>query len=150
MSIALQIAVGYIYGHVAEYYLHKLLHARGKKKKSLLGFHFHDHHKTARLNEFRDDNYLDSVFQWNEIGKEIFYLSLTVLSHLPVVLVAPWFYATLVFSAIEYYWVHRKSHIDTEWAKRYLPWHYDHHMGDQNKSWGVRSDILDRLFGTGQ
>jgi hypothetical protein len=145
-----QIVVGYIYGHIAEYFLHRFLHARGKKKKSLFGFHFHDHHKTARLNGFRDDNYADTIFQWNEIGKEVFYLTLTVLSHLPVVIVAPWFFATLVVSAIEYYWVHRKSHLNPAWAEVHLHWHWAHHMKNQNKSWGVRSNLIDRILGTDQ
>ena len=45
--------------------------------------------------------------------------------------------------------IHKKSHLDPEWAKKNVPWHYDHHMGpDQNKNFGVRTDFFDRLFGT--
>jgi len=45
--------------------------------------------------------------------------------------------------------VHRKAHLDTEWGKKNLPWHYDHHMGkNQNANWGVTTDWVDRLAGT--
>ena len=45
--------------------------------------------------------------------------------------------------------MHRKSHIDVEWAKKNMPWHYDHHLGlDQDSNFGIRSDIMDRLLYT--
>jgi hypothetical protein len=32
-----------------------------------------------------------------------------------------------VYSAGNYYYVHRRAHLEPEWAKRTIPWHYDHH-----------------------
>lgn len=143
-------AVGYIYGHLAEWAIHKyILHGWGKSKGSLFSFHFFDHHRNARLNNFIDTAYLDSIFQWNEIGKEIFYLSLLMIAHIPLFLLFPYFTLALFYSAAEYYYLHRKSHIDLEWARKNLPWHFDHHMAlNQDMNWGVRSDWVDRLFNT--
>ena len=46
-----------------------------------------------------------------------------------------------------YYTMHRKSHIDVAWGKKWMPWHYEHHMGkDQHKNWGVRLPVFDGLL----
>ena len=67
----------------------------------------------------------------------------------PLFPVAPFFTATLWYSAANYYRVHKKSHVDLDWAKRKLPWHYDHHMGpDQNLNWCVTRPWFDHLLGT--
>ena len=66
-----------------------------------------------------------------------------------MLLVSKIFYIVLVISVVEYYYKHRRSHTNPEWAKRNVPWHYDHHMGkNQHLNWGVRSSIFDNLFGT--
>ena len=34
-------------------------------------------------------------------------------------------------------------------GKKYVPWHYDHHMGkNQDANWGVTTDWVDKLAGT--
>ena len=39
--------------------------------------------------------------------------------------------------------------MDYVWARKHLPWHYDHHMGkNSNKNWAVRLPIFDYLLGT--
>lgn len=39
--------------------------------------------------------------------------------------------------------------MDLEWAKKHVPWHYDHHMGkNQDANWGVTTDWVDKLLGT--
>ncbi len=61
----------------------------------------------------------------------------------------PWFTATAVFGAWNYYRCHKRSHLDPEWARENLPWHVDHHMGpDQDANWGVTSPWMDVLMGT--
>jgi len=45
--------------------------------------------------------------------------------------------------------MHRKSHLDVEWGKKWMPWHWDHHMGrDQNANWGVTLPLWDYALGT--
>jgi len=45
--------------------------------------------------------------------------------------------------------MHQKAHQDVEWAKKYMPWHYDHHMGrNQHANWGVTTAFWDLIMGT--
>ncbi|MCB9762904.1 MAG: hypothetical protein H6739_24095 [Alphaproteobacteria bacterium] len=143
------IPIGWAYGHVMEWALHKGLHRFGKKREQRFSFHFHDHHAASRRDGFHDRMYEDSVLQWNAAGKEAVYLGLTLAAHLPLATVAPFFTATVVASGVQYYLVHKRSHLDPDWAREHVPWHYDHHMGaNQHANWGVRSDWVDRVMGT--
>jgi hypothetical protein len=140
----------YIYGHIAEWFIHKyILHNFGKKYNSLFSFHYREHHKNARKNQFYDPVYLSRAPRLDAAGKEIVYLAIIVAMHVPVVIISYGAYAALVFSSVEYYYKHRRAHTDPKWAKTNLMWHYDHHMGkNQDANWGVRYDAVDRLLGT--
>ncbi len=145
------IPVGIVYADLAEWGLHKwLLHkAPQKNKDHFFKFHFYEHHKESRVNAFQDPMYRGNPFQWNAAGKELAALAVTVVIHLPFTPIAPFFVGTVAAKAANYYRVHRKSHLDPEWAREHLPWHYDHHMGpDQECNWGVTHDWTDRLLGT--
>ena len=150
MIFALQFLVGYIYGYFLEWFIHKeLLHKHGKRKNSILSFHFKIHHKESRRNNFIDSAYNASFLSWNAATKEIAALLFLLLIHTPIVFFAPGAFAASVFSIVEYYIKHRMAHKNPDWAKRKLVWHYDHHMGKiQDANWGVRSDFVDRLLGT--
>ena len=144
MWIALQIFGGWIYGHAAEYLIHKYVLHNHRWFKGPFKRHFGTHHRISRQNDMYDENYLsffrkDSVF-------EVLGLSLLLLSHLPLLFIIPYFWMTLLYSACVYYYVHRRSHVDVEWGKKWLPWHYAHHMEkDQHQNWGVRLPIFDRI-----
>ena len=146
----LGIPLGVAYSHVVEWGLHRyLLHGRGKSRDSFFAFHFHDHHAESRRQEFRDDMYEGSPWKWNAAGKELFALTGLGLAHVPLLPVAPFFTLTIFCCARRYYVLHRKAHLDPEWARDTLPWHFDHHMGpDQDKNYGVTTDWVDRLMGT--
>ena len=146
----LQFAAGWIYGHFAEYAIHRwVLHAWGKKRGRLLSFHFHEHHQESRKNLMRDRFY--HKVGWNGPMKEVVGILFLLALHIPLINIAPYFFAALVFSACSYYGYHLKSHRNPEWARTRLSWHYDHHMGpNQNKNFGVRSEVFDYLFGTRQ
>ena len=67
----------------------------------------------------------------------------------PLIPVAPFFVGTMWYSAANYYVKHRRSHLDVEWAKEHLPWHYDHHMGpNQHANWCVTWPWFDFVMGT--
>jgi sterol desaturase/sphingolipid hydroxylase (fatty acid hydroxylase superfamily) len=144
------IPVGWAYAHVGEWALHRyLLHGPGRKRASMWSFHFHDHHATTRTSEFEDPMYESHPFKWNAAGKEVLSLAALAAAHLPLVPIAPFFVATVAVSGIQYYRIHKRSHLEPEWCRENVPWHYDHHMGpDQHKNWGVRRDWVDRLMGT--
>ena len=145
------IPVGIVYADVAEWGLHKwLLHeAPQKNKNHFFKFHFYEHHKDSRVHSFEDPMYRGNLLQWNAAGKELAALGAAVAIHLPLTPLAPLFVATVAVKAANYYRVHRKSHLDPDWARERVPWHYDHHMApDQDCNWGVQSDWVDRLMGT--
>ncbi len=146
----LGIPAAWAYSHVAEWAIHKyVLHGLGKKRSSYWSFHFHEHHRASRSHRFRDAIYVGHPFRWNGAGKELLGLTALTAAHLPLAPIAPFFVATVAASAVSYYRVHKRSHVDPEWAREHLPWHYDHHMGpNQDSNWGVRRDWVDRLAGT--
>ena len=88
---------------------------------------------------------------WGKDGpsKEVRALALLALPHSLMLPFAPFFILGTYIGAIRYYFVHRKSHIDLEWAKENVPWHYDHHMGpNQHANWGVTGCWMDIIMGT--
>ena len=86
---------------------------------------------------------------FNARGKELVALTASALAALPLAPIAPFYTGTMLFCIGEYYYKHRKSHNDPEWAREHLPWHYDHHMGpNQDANWGVVRPWMDNLMGT--
>jgi len=138
-----QIILAWVYGHTFEYVTHKYFLHNHKKFKFAFKNHFGKHHKVARKNEMYDEAYenlLSSKF-------EILGLIIAAILHLPVLVFFPYAYIVLLFSLISYYVLHRKSHTNVAWGKRWMPWHYEHHMGkDQHKNWGVRLPIVDITY----
>lgn len=144
MSLLLQFFIGWFYGHVFEYIAHKhILHNR-KYFLNVFKHHFGYHHRVSRKNNMYDDSYLKYFDPNNTFEPKA--LSFLLVLHLPIVFLYPGFYMALVWSVCSYYFVHRKSHTDVEWGKKWLPWHYAHHMDkDQHKNWGVRLPIIDKI-----
>lgn len=147
----IQILVGIIIANLYEWLIHKyILHGLGKKKGSRWSSHWSIHHRKSRQNEHFDEDYL-AIFSgdWSEGRKELFGLALLVLFQLPTFFILPWYAGTSVIMAAAYFLVHRKSHLDVEWAKRWVPWHYDHHMGkNQECNWGITLPLWDYILGT--
>ncbi|MCB1192999.1 MAG: sterol desaturase family protein [Leptospiraceae bacterium] len=144
------ILAGLAYANAIEWAFHKyVLHEIGRKKSNFWSFHWSEHHKNCRKHDMHDPAYQSSLLEWNAQSKEVAALALGVAIHLPLLPVAPLFTLTIGYSAVDYYFKHKKSHIDPEWSKTYLPWHYDHHMGpDQDANWGVTHPWFDYVFGT--
>jgi sterol desaturase/sphingolipid hydroxylase (fatty acid hydroxylase superfamily) len=145
----LAIPAALLYANFLEWALHKyILHGLGKKKDSFWAFHWHEHHKTCRKNKNIDSAYKQPL-KHKSLWKEKLGLLALLLLHVPMLFILPAFFVTLVFCLHNYLKVHRKSHLDAEWAKDNVPWHYEHHMGkSQDANWGVTHDWFDRLFGT--
>ena len=94
-----------------------------------------------------DKNY-DKVLSL-PVRREILGLYALLVLHFPIYFILPYFYYTLVVCTVRYFYVHQKAHRDTEWAKKHMPWHYDHHMGkNQDANWGVTTDIWDTILNT--
>ena len=145
VTIGTQVAIAWLYGHVFEYCAHRYLLHDHKNFKPLFRNHFGHHHYVSRKNEMYDEGYssfLSSRF-------EMIALVAAAFVHLPIAFYYSYAYCTLLVSLTVYYIVHRKAHTNVEWGRRWLPWHYDHHMGkNQHLNWGVRLPIIDILTGT--
>ena len=145
VSVLLQMAVAWVYSHLLEYSLHRWwLHNR--KRKHWFRDHFGNHHKLARKNWMYDHRSHDKIQPTKD--REIKGLLLLALLHSPVAIWFPWAYLVLVYSTAAYFIVHRRAHQDFRWARENLPWHYDHHIGQQNMNWGVRLPWVDWIAGT--
>lgn len=144
------VPLGLITANVAEWWVHKhVLHGRGRDPRSFWHFHLDEHHAAALRNEGRDPAYTRSPWRWNAQGKELFGLVLLTAPVLPLFPVAPFFVGTLVYSSANYYRKHKRAHLDPDWAREHLSWHWDHHMGpNQDANWGVTRPWIDRLVGT--
>lgn len=135
---------------LTEWWIHKhILHGKGKSKASFWSFHFHEHHSAARRNNMIDNDYLRSPFRWNAQGKEVLGLCMVGVPVLAIAPLMPFFSATAVYMGVRYYRLHKRAHLDADWAREHLPWHYDHHMGpNQDSNWGVTVEWPDKLLGT--
>ena len=144
------IIVGLLYSQMLEWAIHRyVLHGIGKKRGHPLSFHFHQHHRVVRQQLFHDPAYDGSIFEWNAGGQEALSLVGLALLHTPVLFFVPAFAVGGTIGLIRYYYIHRKSHLDPEWCKEKLPWHYDHHMApNQDANWGVTAEWMDLLMGT--
>jgi hypothetical protein len=144
------IPLGLIYANAGEWLLHKhMLHGLGKNRASFWSFHWHEHHREARKHDMFDPQYVRPLLTWSPQGKEAAALVAAGIAHLPLLPVAPFFTMTVYWRAWRYYRIHKRAHLDRQWAKEHLPWHYDHHMGkDQNANWCVTYPWFDHVMGT--
>ena len=144
----ISVPLAFMYSHIVEWVAHKyILHGVGKKRNNFWSFHWSAHHKKARKNDFYDSDYLND---WTGPPlKEKIGLTLLVLVHSPLIIYAPLFFFTLVVCAVRYYKIHKTAHLFPSWGKKYIPWHYDHHMGkNQDANWGVTEEWVDKLLKT--
>ena len=148
--IILSIIFAILYQNIMEWVLHKyVLHGLGKKKRSKFSFHWKIHHNTVRKNNFYDKDYLLPFYKINSKSSELISLWLLWIAHFPLVFLNPIFYFTISIGTILYYQLHKKSHMNPEWGKKYLRWHYDHHMvGNQSHNWCVTFPLMDYVLGT--
>jgi sterol desaturase/sphingolipid hydroxylase (fatty acid hydroxylase superfamily) len=123
---------------VGEWATHKyLLHGLGRDKHSRLAFHYHGHHQSVRRNGGYDPAYEGPVWSTPTQSREAIGLVIIGLAHAPLFPIAPFYTATVWYCLHRYRVVHRRAHLDPVWGRDHLPWHYEHHMGDQDKNFGV-------------
>ncbi|MGA9522155.1 MAG: hypothetical protein WBV82_11855 [Myxococcaceae bacterium] len=147
------IPLGWLYTNAGEWLIHKhVLHGLGKNRHSFWAFHWHEHHRESRRNTMKDPQYVRPLFRdWNAQTKEVAALLAGAALHVPLFPIAPYFIGSVWFFMWRYYWLHRKAHLDSEWAREHLPWHVDHHLGrNQNRNWCVTHPFFDYVMGTRQ
>ena len=137
----IQIILGIFAASFLEWFAHKyILHVLGRKKASLFSFHWGVHHATARRNGF-----LDSLVS----AREAFGIFFLCVIFTPLILLLPFTYGTMFIHAMLYFVLHNTAHKYPKFAKKYMRWHYDHHMGkNQNMNWCVVHPLADYIMGT--
>ncbi len=146
----LGIPVAIAASNATEWFVHRyVLHGLGRHRTSMWSFHWHEHHRNARRHDHVDPDYRRSVFGWHGQGKEALALVATGAALAPLLPLAPFFVVTSWACGVEYYVKHRRAHLDPDWAREHLPWHWDHHMGpNQDANWCVTRPWFDHLMGT--
>lgn len=146
----LQFGAGLLVENLGEWVIHRyVLHGLGKKKGSFWSFHWKEHHNNCRRDDFRDVDYFFGHTGWNAQGKEIAGLVATGFLVTPALFVSGPFVAGIWSALVFYYIVHRAAHVWPSWARRWLPWHYDHHMNkNQDANWCVTYPLTDVLLRT--
>lgn len=149
LDVVLSFLVALVVSNLMEWVSHKyFLHGFGKKKDSWFYYHW-NHHNMVRKNKFLDKDYQDGFFKSSAVRREVFSLIGILLFNVNWLFIWPMLFFWYVFFTVAYYLVHSYSHVYPELTKKYLPWHYDHHMGtDQDKNWGVTLPLFDWILGT--
>ena len=147
---------GLVIANGYEWFAHKYLlhgvHRKGKPRFSPTPKQMESHwahHREVRKQGFSDDCYVEGLDNWrtrNEL------MSLAVAAGVLSVVFYPFskgMALAAIYSAGNYYYVHRRAHLEPDWAKRTIPWHYDHHMNsNQDANWCVTRPWFDYVMGT--
>ena len=143
-------AAGILAENAGEWTVHRyLLHGLGRRPGSVWSYHWNQHHRAARQYGMLDPDYRGSPLRWNTHGKEVLLLLAIALVHGSLLSTAPAYVAGVYTALGCYYLRHRKAHLDPAWARRHLPWHWDHHMGgNPNSNYCTAWPWFDWLMGT--
>lgn len=144
--------LGLLVENASEWLIHKyILHGLGKHKDSIWAYHWYDHHAVCFKNGMIDEGYRQLKWQWNTQTKELLGLLVIMLSQLPLIGFAFWYVMGFYFAIACYYYRHRKAHLDADWARTHLFWHYQHHLGKNPESnWCITWPWFDYLMKTRQ
>lgn len=151
---------GFIAGLVVangfEWFAHKYIlhgiHRKGQRRYSpvpdSMRSHW-EHHREVRKTDFFDHGYVEGIKNWrtrNEIASLVIVASVFGLAFYPF---SKGMTLATLYSAGNYYYIHRRAHLEPHWAMKKIPWHYDHHMNsNQDANWCVTKPWFDYVLGT--
>lgn len=143
-------ALGIIAANGFEWAFHKYaLHGLGRKKTSFWAFHWHEHHKNVRKSAGYDAMYREPILDTPSKLKEVLGVVTGPFLFAPLIPVLPGFFVGGCVSSAVYYFMHKRAHLDPAWARKWVPWHVDHHLGpNQHKNWCVTWPLFDWIMGT--
>lgn len=141
--------LGLLFANAGEWLIHRfLLHGLGQQADSFWAYHLYEHHAVARNNNMLDAGYQKWPEFWNSQAKEWLVLGGILILNLPFFWWANGFACATYFSVFYYYLVHRQAHCHHDWAKKHLPWHYHHHMINDDANWCISHPLFDYLMKT--
>lgn len=107
------------------------------------------HHREVRKTQFHDHGYVEGFSNWrtrNEVGSLFIVAGVFSTVFYPL---SKGMSLAVIYSACNYYYVHRRAHLEPDWAIKKIPWHYDHHMNtNQDANWCVTKPWFDYVMGT--
>lgn len=147
---------GLVVANAFEWVAHKYVlhgtHRKGKPRFSPLptSMKSHwEHHKVVRKVNFYDDAYTQGLSHWrteNEVISVCIAAGVFGAAFYPF---SKGMALAACYSACNYYYTHRRAHLEPEWARKKIPWHYDHHMNsNQDANWCVTKPWFDYVMGT--
>lgn len=140
----LGIPIGLLVFGVGEWAIHRyLLHGPGRP-----AHHHGEHHRAARDHGGYDPAYEGPAWSTATQRREALGLTAVGLLHAPLLVIAPFYTATIWYCLVRYRRDHRRAHLDPGWARDHLPWHYDHHIDEGAGNFGVSWAWFDVLAGT--
>ena len=148
--------LGLVFANGFEWVAHKYIlhgtHRKGKPRFSPVPRSMKSHwahHREVRTEHFHDAGYVEGISNWrtkNEIVSLVIVAGAASLVFYPI---SKGMVLAALYSAGNYYYIHRRAHLEPEWAKKKIPWHYDHHMNaNQDANWCVTKPWFDYLLGT--
>ena len=154
LEYAVALVIALVSQNVSEWFVHKyILHKLGANKNSF--FHYHwEHHNRCRKLRNMDTDYIQMYVRdgiTKMVVKEIALMAVLSLVMGGFIFFFTWpaLGVATVIVLWYYFFIHAYSHINPTFGKKYLPWHYDHHMGkDQNKNWCVTFPWFDWVMRT--
>lgn len=107
------------------------------------------HHREVRKAAFHDIGYVEGLANWRTRNEIISLAVVAVSASVVFYPISKGMVLASIYSALNYYYIHRRSHLEPDWAIKKIPWHYDHHMNsNQDANWCVTKPWFDYLLGT--
>lgn len=148
--------VGLVVANGFEWFAHKYVlhgvHRKGQPRYSpvpdSMKSHW-EHHRMVRKQFYYDHGYVEGWSNWRTKNEIVSLGVVATVFSAGSFKISKGFTAAVCYSALNYYYVHRRSHVEPEWGKNKLPWHYDHHMNsNQDANWCVTKPWFDYVMGT--
>ena len=148
--------VGLLLANGFEWVAHKYIlhgtHRTGKARYSpvpeSMKSHW-QHHREVRKTDFHDHAYVQGISHWRTKNEIVSLAVVAGAASLVFYPVSKGMALAALYSAGNYYYIHRRAHLQPDWSRKKVPWHYDHHMNtNQDANWCVTKPWFDYLLGT--
>ena len=131
---------GLFYGNFLEYIIHRyVFHKLGRKRESIWGYHLRGHHVLSKKQGFID---------LTESKTETVGMLALIIIHTPLYFISFPLWLGVTLYALAFKFLHGLQHKHPAFTRKYMKWHWDHHMKNPNENFGVVAPWCDYLFGT--